>query len=79
MNSVAVYYKLMPAAYEWLRVEMRPAGDGSYSADVPLTTEGILYYFEAVDDSGNAANYPNFLEQTPYFAIDSFAPQATSH
>ena len=45
---------------------------------VPLTPEGILYYFEAVDEAGNAANYPNFLEQTPYFVIDSWAPQTAS-
>ena len=78
IKSVHVYYKPMPAQHEWLRMEMRRIGDGSYSAAVPLTPEGILYYFEAVDESGNAANYPNFLEQTPYFAIDSWAPTSTN-
>jgi len=29
---------------------------GNYTATVPLTPEGILYYFEAVDEDGNAAN-----------------------
>jgi len=78
INSVYVHYKVMPAQYEWLRVEMRPTGDGGYSAAVPLTPEGILYYFEAVDESGNAANYPNFFERTPYFVIDSWVPPSTS-
>jgi len=78
IKSVYIYYKIMPAYHEWLRVEMRSNGDGSYSASVPLTPEGILYYFEAVDESGNAANYPDFLEQTPYFVIDSWAPQRAS-
>ncbi len=78
IQCISVYYKLMPASYEWLRVEMRASGDGKYSATVPLTDEGILYYFEAVDESGNAANYPNFLEQTPYLAIESRAPQKAS-
>jgi hypothetical protein len=78
IESVSVYYKLMPAYYEWLRIEMHSTGDGNYAAAVPLTPEGILYYFEAVDEGGNAANYPNFLEQTPYFAIDSWAPQLVS-
>jgi hypothetical protein len=77
IKSVSVHYKLMPAQHEWLRMEMRSTGDGGYSAAVPLTPEGILYYFEAVDESGNAANYPNFLEQTPYFAIDSWAPPSS--
>ena len=78
IKSVYVYYKLMPAPYEWLRMEMHSTGDGGYTAAVPLTPEGILYYFEAVDESGNAANYPNFLEQTPYFAIDSWALPSAS-
>ena len=78
IESVSVYYKLMPAYHEWLRIAMHSTGDGNYAAAVPLTPEGILYYFEAIDEAGNAANYPNFLEQTPYFAIDSWAPQLMS-
>jgi len=78
IESVSVYYKLMPAYHEWLRIAMHSSGDGNYAAAVPLTPEGILYYFEAVDEAGNAANYPNFLEQTPYLAIDSWAPQLMS-
>jgi hypothetical protein len=78
IESVSVYYKLMPAYYEWLRIDMHSTGDGNYAAAAPLTPEGILYYFEAVDEAGNAANYPNFLEQTPYFAIDSWAPYLVS-
>jgi len=50
IKSVYAYYKLMPASYEWLRIEMLPTGDGNYAADVPLTAEGVLYYFEAVDE-----------------------------
>lgn len=78
IQSVSVYYKLMPSSYEWLKVEMHPTANGSYTATVPLTPEGILYYFEAVDESGNAANYPHFMEQTPYLVIDSWAPGSTS-
>ncbi|HLV86267.1 MAG TPA: hypothetical protein VKV39_04765 [Candidatus Sulfotelmatobacter sp.] len=78
LHSVSVYYKLMPASYEWLRIEMHPSADGSFSATVPLTPEGILYYFEALDETGNAAHYPNFLDQTPYFSIDSWAPESAS-
>ena len=78
IKSVRVYYKIMPAYYEWVPVEMHPGAGGNYTATVPLTPEGILYYFEAVDEDGNAANYPNFLEQTPYLVIDSWAPQTAS-
>jgi hypothetical protein len=55
-------------------MEMQPEGQGYFRATVPLTPEGILYYLEAVDDDGNAVNYPDFLERTPYFIIDSWAP-----
>jgi hypothetical protein len=78
IKSVRVYYKIMPAYFEWVPIEMHATGDGNYAATVPLTPEGILYYFETVDEDGNAANYPNFFEQTPYLAIDSWAPQAAS-
>ncbi len=74
LAAVYVYYKRMPAYYEWLRIEMQPAGQGYFSAVVPVTPEGILYYFEAIDENGNAVNYPDFLERTPYFSIDSWAP-----
>jgi hypothetical protein len=64
----------MPANYEWVRIEMQPAGESQFSAVVPLTPEGILYHFEAFDEDGNAADYPDFLQRTPHFAIDSWAP-----
>ncbi len=72
ISSVHVYYKPMPAYDDWVSVEMLPAGQGEYRATVPITPEGILYYFQAVDEDGNAANYPNFLVQTPYFTINGW-------
>jgi len=78
IKSVSVYYKRMPAYYEWLQVEMHPTGDGNYAASVPLTPEGILYYFTAADEDGNAANCPDFLERTPYFAVDSWDSQGAA-
>ena len=75
IRSVYVYYKRMPSHYEWLRIEMQPTASGDYAATVPLTPEGILYYFEAIDEDGNAANYPNFLKETPYFEIVGWGPK----
>jgi hypothetical protein len=74
IKTAYVYYKRLPAYYEWLRIEMQPEGQGNFSAAVPVTPEGILYYFEAAADDGNAANYPDFFQRTPYFIIDSWAP-----
>jgi hypothetical protein len=74
ISGVYVYYKPMPAADPWIRMVMHPLGNGTYDANVPLTPDGILYYFEAADENGNAANYPDFLERTPYFVVDGWNP-----
>ena len=73
ITSARVYFKPMPSTYDWQVMEMHAAGDSHYQAKVPVTPEGILYYFSVVDSAANAARYPNFLEQTPYFVIDAWA------
>ncbi|HEX4486268.1 MAG TPA: hypothetical protein VH088_08395 [Terriglobales bacterium] len=73
-SSVRAYYKPMPASYEWTSIDMQPSGAGNYSGSLPITSEGLLYYFEAVDVDGNGANYPNFLQQTPYMSVNGWAP-----
>jgi hypothetical protein len=72
LSVVRIYYKLMPAYDDWVSMVMSPSGQGQFSATIPLTPEGILYYFEAVDEDGNAANYPNFLQWTPYFSMEGW-------
>ncbi len=74
IEIVHLYYKPMPAAGDWVRFDMTPAGRDQFTASIPLTAEGILYYFEAVDEDGNAANYPDFRVQTPYFAVGGWDP-----
>jgi len=74
ISAVRVYYKRMPAFHNWLEVPMERTGGNRYEAAVPLTSEGILYYFEAVDEDGNGVHYPDFLKQAPYFVIDGWAP-----
>lgn len=75
ISAVYVYYKRTPAYYDWVRIEMHAAGNSHYTATVPLTPEGILYYFEAIDRDGNAVNCPQFLKRTPYFVIDAWNPE----
>ena len=74
VQTAWVYYKRKPANHEWIKMEMGPSGDNRYQANLPLTPEGILYYFKVVDEDGNTANYLNFLMQTPYFVVDSWDP-----
>ncbi len=73
VRDARVFYKAMPADRPWLLCPMQRLESGGYRASVPLSPEGLLYYFEVIDEEGNATNYPNFLERTPYFVIDSWA------
>jgi len=73
-QSAYVYYKRMPAHHGWVKSEMQSSTSTQFQVKVPLTHEGILYYFEVCDENGNAVNYPNFLKQTPYFAISGWDP-----
>lgn len=59
-QSAWAYSKRAPAYHECIKMEMRPSGDNRYQANVTLTPEGILYYFEVIDEDGNAPNYPDF-------------------
>jgi len=72
LRFVRVYYKPTPAQHEWLTMDMRPNTRSRYEADVPITPEGILYYFEAADENGNASNYPDFIKETPYFVLEGW-------
>jgi hypothetical protein len=75
VRAVYVFYKRMPSYYDWVRLKMQSASGDHYQSKVPLTPQGILYYFEAIDEDGNAAHYPDFLKQTPYLAITGWAVQ----
>jgi hypothetical protein len=33
-----------------------------------------MYYFEAEDVNGNVTIHPNFMQETPYYVIDGWAP-----
>lgn len=74
IERVRVYYRRLPSYCDWIPMEMERVGSGSYRASVPLTPEGIMYYFEASDTNGNVAHHPDFMKQTPYYAIDSWDP-----
>jgi hypothetical protein len=73
IKDIWVWYKRMPSYSEWIRMPMKALDKGLYQATVPLTPEGILYFFEAIDEDGNAAHYPDFMKQTPYFAINGWS------
>ncbi|MEW5978970.1 MAG: hypothetical protein AB1898_24510 [Acidobacteriota bacterium] len=78
IRECRVYYKPLPAFYEWLTIRMDRREQNRYQARVPLTAEGMQYYFEIVSEDEQAVNYPNFLKETPYLVIDSWMPSPGS-
>ncbi len=74
VESVRLRYTPMPSQTEWHEKRMKHIGGSTYTADLPVSPEGWIYYIEAADVFENAAQYPDFRKQTPYIPIDSFDP-----
>ena len=65
--TVVLHYKALPSEEKWQVTDMA-AHEGAFTAAVPLTDDGIMYYVEV--RSGQAArNYPSALSETPYWMI----------
>lgn len=69
LSFVRLWYRPLPSDRKWESVEMKKQGD-VYAAEVPLTSEGLLYHLEAADEAGNACEAPDFRKETPYRAIE---------
>ncbi len=72
VGSVKLYYKELPSYLLWKSVEMKPAGDDVYEAEVPLNKHGLMYRFEVADVHNNAVIYPDPARETPYYVIDAW-------
>jgi len=72
VRSVRLYCKELPSYLLWKSVEMKPVGDGTYEAVVPLNKHGLMYRFAAEDICKNATIYPDPAVETPYFVIDAW-------
>jgi hypothetical protein len=68
MKSVRLFYKPMPSTARWESAPMSES-DGRYTAEAPVTPEGLLCYVRAVDVALNAAMFPDFAKETPYRVI----------
>jgi hypothetical protein len=67
--KVLLWHRELPSYADWVCTPMSMAADGSFSATVPVTAEGMLYQVELRDGSGQAALYPDALKETPYRSI----------
>ncbi|MFB3902510.1 MAG: hypothetical protein ACE15E_03595 [Acidobacteriota bacterium] len=74
LEHVRAYYKTTPSWASWLPVEMDQISAGEYEARLPVTPEGLLYFFEARDKAGNVTRFPDFQKVTPYFVVPSWDP-----
>jgi hypothetical protein len=74
VRTARVFYKPMPSGFEFAPLPMEAVGRSRFRARVPLTPRGLLYYFEVIDADGNGVNFPDFMERTPYFVIESWDP-----
>jgi hypothetical protein len=74
VRTVDLIWKVMPSGLPWQRTPMREVGENRYEATIPVTYHGVLYRFEAVDASGNAALYPDYLKETPYRVFKGWPP-----
>ncbi len=75
ISKAVIHYKPIPSLYRWAQTDMTPGSDGkSFTVDMQLTPEGILYYFNVADEVNNSTAYPDFREQTPYLLIDAWDP-----
>lgn len=78
-SSVLLFYRPMPSFYSWQSIPMKAIGSRKYLASVPVTPEGLLYRIVAAGVTGMAAEWPSFLEETPYRCIDPWEPKWVSH
>jgi hypothetical protein len=68
VSRVRLRLRPLAARERWRVIEMTPAGTG-YSAEVPLTGDGLQYSFEAEDAWGNSSVAPNVMTETPYLIL----------
>ncbi len=65
-------WKLLPSDYKWGNTIDMTQNGSTYSADIPLTQEGILYAFVAADAYGNTTRWPDEKIETPHFVVNPF-------
>jgi hypothetical protein len=73
VEKVLLYYRPTRQTMEYSVLEMRPSGEGTYTAIIPgeaLTTQfDLIYFFEAVDEFGNGTFYPDPDTEDPHIVV----------
>lgn len=82
VRRARLYYKPMPTGLRWKFMLMKPVSGepGVFEAEVVLDRHGLLYFFAAEDELGNAAQYPDGRRARPYLILSSWrAPAVNPH
>ena len=68
---VKLYYKPLSSYQPWLKKPVTPLDD-AFTTAIPVSSKGVMYYFEACDRYDRATFYPDFRLQAPYLVIESW-------
>ncbi len=71
LQKLTCWAKEFPSDAEWKPHPMSPDPTGEWSCIVPLDPSGILYLVAMEGESGEAAQYPSPLVETPYRVISA--------
>ena len=75
VGKVFLKTKPMPSESDWTLLPMT-LQDDFYTAEVPVSSDGLMWCIEALDIDGNGTLWPNFRVETPYRIILPWDPQA---
>jgi Tfp pilus assembly major pilin PilA len=71
VNAVVLWWKPLPSEFSWQSLPMKQV-DGSWIATVPLAPNGLMYMVQVQDTRGEAENFPDEANETPYRVIPAF-------
>ncbi len=76
VSAMTLWWKPLPSELSWQRLpmaqEMRPSGKSSWQATIPLDARGAMYLVETRNHAGEAENFPDETQETPYRVIPPF-------
>jgi hypothetical protein len=73
VQTVRIRYRAVRQFDDYATLEMKPDGNGGYSATVPgeaiLREWDFMYFLEALDTRGNGCNWPDLAREAPYVIV----------
>jgi len=70
VKAVWLWHRDLPSESLWQQEPMSQESGSQFSATIPLTPAGLLYFIEVEDNEAQARNFPEVLTARPYWVID---------